>query len=65
MKLFVLFTVAALIVGGVYHTEVSRYFANLTKGSSSAGATSVVDSFKGTSNSGNNLMDGVGNALDR
>jgi hypothetical protein len=66
MKLLVLFAVAALIVGGIYHTEVSRYFADLAGGSSkSGGATAVVDSIQGMGNSSNALMGQVGSALNR
>ncbi len=66
MKLFVLFAVAALIVGGINHTEVSQYFADLTVGTSkSGGGTSVVDSIQGMGNSQNALMGQVGSALDR
>ncbi len=66
MKTFVLLAVAALIVGGIYHTEVSQSFADFTVGpSESGGATSVVDSIRGVGNSGNALLGGVGNALDR
>ncbi len=66
MKLFVLFAVAALIVGGIYHTEVSQYFADRTVGpSESGGGTSVVDSIQGMGNSQNALMGQVGSALDR
>ncbi len=66
MKLFVLFAVAALIVGGIYHTEVSQYFADRTVGpSESAAGTSVVDSIQGMGNSQNALMGQVGSALDR
>lgn len=66
MKLLVLFTVAALIVGGIYHTEVSRYFADLTGGpSGSGGGTSVAGSIQGMGNSQNALMGQVGSALDR
>lgn len=66
MKLLVLLAVAALIVGGIYRTEVSQYLADLTEGSSSSGgATSVVDSIQGMGNSRNAVMGGVGNALDR
>ncbi len=66
MKLFVLFAVAALIVGGINHTEVSQYFADLTvESSESGGGTSVVDSIQGMGNSQNALMGQVGSALDR
>ncbi len=66
MKLFVLFAVAALIVGGIYHTEVSQNFADLTAGpSESGGGTTVVDSIQGMGNSQKALMDQVGSALDR
>lgn len=63
MKLLVLFTVAALTVGGIYHTEVSQYFADLTEGSFNSGG--AVGSMQGMGNSSNDLMGGVGNALDR
>ncbi len=66
MKLFVLFAVAALRVGGIYHTEVSQYFADLTVGPSEyGGGSSVVDSIQRTGNSQNALMGQVGSALDR
>ena len=66
MKTFMFLAVAALIVGGIYHTEVSRYVAGLDVGSSrSSGSTSVVKSIQRTGNSGNALMGGVGNALKR
>ena len=66
MKLFMFFAVAALIVGGINHTEVSQYFADLTEGySNSDGETSIVDSIQGVGNSSNALLGGVGNALDR
>ncbi len=66
MKLFVLFAVAALIVGGIYHTEVSQYFTDRTVGpSESGGGTTVVDSIQGMGNSQKALMDQVGSALDR
>ncbi len=66
MKLFVLFAVAALIIGGINHTEVSQYFADLTvEPSESGGGTSVVDSIQGMGNSQNALMGQVGSALDR
>ena len=66
MKLFVLFAVAALIVGGIYHTEVSQYFADLTVGpSESGGGTSVVDSIQSMGNSRNTRMGKVDGALER
>ncbi len=66
MKLLVLFAVAALIIGGINHTEVSQYFADLTEGpSESGGGTSVVDSIQGMGNSQNALMGQIGGALDR
>ena len=66
MKTFALLVVAALIIGCIYHIEVSRYVAHLTEGSSnSGGATSVMGSIRHMGNSGNSLMRGVGNALDR
>ena len=66
MKLFMLFAVAALIVGGVYRTEVSQYFADrAARPSGSRGGTTVVDSIQGMGNAQNALMDQVGSALDR
>jgi hypothetical protein len=66
MKTFALLVAAALIIGGIYHTEVSRYFAHLTaRSSNSGGATSVMGSIRDMGNSGNSLMRGVGNALHR
>jgi len=64
MKLLVLFTVAALIVGGIYHTEVSRYIAGLAGGASSSG-TSIAGSIQQMGNSQNALMGQDGSALDR
>jgi len=64
MKHFVFFTVAALIVGGIYHTEVSQYFADLNVGPS-GGGTSVMDSIQGMGNAQDALMGRVGSALDR
>ncbi len=66
MKLLMFFTVAALIVGGIYHTEVLQYFADRTVGpSESGGGTSVVGSIQGMGNSQNALMGRVGSALAR
>jgi len=70
MKIFAFFAVAALIVGGIYHAQISQYFADLDAGSSqSGGATSVVGSFIGVGNSNTAVMNGidnkVNNALDR
>ncbi len=70
MKIFVFFAAAALIVGGIYHKQVSQYVAGLNAGSSrSGGAASVVGSFVGMGNSNTAVMNGVdnkvNNALDR
>ena len=66
MKLFMLIAVAALVTGGVYHTEVSRFFTNVTKAShSSTNSPSVAYSFNRMGKSGKGLMSGVGNALER
>jgi hypothetical protein len=66
MKLFVLFAVAALIVGSIYHREVSRFVADITAGSSqSGGGTSVAHSIQGMGKSSNDLMSGIGGALNR
>ena len=64
MKLLVLFAVAALVAGGIYHTEVSQYFAGLSAGPSEyGGGTSVVNSIQSTGNSQNALMGHVGSAI--
>jgi hypothetical protein len=66
MKFMMFLVVAALIAGGIYHKEVSKYVADLNFGSSrSSGATTVVDSIQGMGNSSNALMGGVNNALNR
>ena len=66
MKLFVLSVVAALVVGTVYHAEISDYVAGLADGfSGSGGGTSVVDSIRDMGNSEKALIGGVGNVLDR
>ncbi len=66
MKTLMLLAVATLIVGGIYHKEVSRYFADLNTGPTRSGSgTSVVNSIQGVGNSGNALMGGVGNELNR
>jgi hypothetical protein len=65
MKLFLMFAAAALIVGGIYHTEVSAYFADLADGSFSGGGSSVVDSMGDMGRANNNLMNGIGNTLGR
>ena len=70
MKTFLLLLVAAVIVGAIYHTEVTRYVADLNIGSSSSGGSyssssgpSVVSSMRAMGNSGSALMGGVGNAI--
>ncbi len=66
MKPILFVAIAALVVGGIYHTEVSEYVADLTDGSSSSGSvTSVAASMRDMGNSGNNLMRGIGNTLNR
>ena len=66
MKPFLFVAIAALVVGGIYHTEVSEYVADLTDGSSSTGSgTSVVDSMRDMGSSGNNMMRGIGDRLNR
>jgi hypothetical protein len=65
MKLFAFFAVAALIVGGIYHKQVSQYFAGLNAGSSRSGsAASVVGTFVGVGNSNTALMNGVDNRVN-
>ena len=71
MKTFVILLVVGVIVGAIYHTEVSQYFADLNFGSSSSGGgssgygggPSVVSSMRSMGNSERALMGGVGNAL--
>ena len=68
MKLFVLFAVAALVVGGIYHTEVSQYFNQLAEESSDSdygGGASVVNSMRGMGNSSNALIGGAAGALNQ
>ena len=66
MKLFLFVAIAGLVAGGIYHTEVSEYVAALTDGSSGSGSgTSVADSMRDMGSSGNNLMRGIGNTLNR
>jgi hypothetical protein len=56
----VLFAVAAVIAGGVYHSEISRYFGSLAGGSTySSGSGSIQN--MGSANK--NLMEGIGGAL--
>ena len=66
MKRFLaLLAVAALIAGGIYHKQVSQYFADLDAGSSLAGsATSVVGSLVGTGNSSTAVVNEVDNKLN-
>lgn len=64
MKLLALLVVGALVVGGIYHTEVSRYIAGLS-GSASSSGTSVAGSIQQMGNSQNALLGQVGSALDR
>jgi len=64
MKFLALLVVGALVVGGIYHTEVSRYIAGLAGGASSSG-TSIAGSIQQMGNSQNALMGQVGSALDR
>lgn len=65
MKLAVLFTIAALVLGGIYHTQIQDYFAHHNDGSSdSSGGSSYISSIKDMGNSGNSLMTGVGGSLN-
>lgn len=64
MKTFLLLAAAAVIVGAIYHTEISRYVADFTAGSSRpSSGSSVVGSMRDMGNSGNAVMGGVGNAI--
>lgn len=66
MKFFMFLAIAAVIVGGVYHTEISDYFADLSSGSASyGGGSSVVGSMRSMGNSSSALIGGAGNALNR
>ncbi len=66
MKLFLLFAAAVLVVGVIYRAEVSGYVARVAAGGSgSGGGSAVVESFQGVGNSGNALMGGIGNSLNR
>jgi hypothetical protein len=64
MKFFMLLAAVALIVGAIYHTEVSRYVSQLADGSSRSGSgRTVVHSIQRTGKSTGALMNRVGNAL--
>jgi len=65
MKFLMFCAVAALIFGGIYHTEVAEYFAELNNGSSGSGGGSFVGAMRDMGSSGNDLMGGVGGALGR
>lgn len=66
MKSLLLIGIALLIVGGIYHEEVSDYVADLTSGSGGSGSvTSIADSASDMGRSGNNLMRGIGGRLGR
>lgn len=67
MKLLALIAVAAVVVGGIYHAEISQYFAHLADASSNGGGggSSVVNSIQNMGNSENALLGGVDNALNR
>lgn len=70
MKLFTFIAVALLIIGGIFHTQISEYFDDMSLASSdsdsgSGGGTSVFGSIQRVGNSGNALMNGVGGALNR
>jgi hypothetical protein len=64
MKFFMLLAAAAMIVGAVYHTEVSHFVAGIGKGSSSSrGGSSVAHSFNHMNKSSRSLMGRVGSSL--
>lgn len=72
MKLAMLLTVVAMVLGGIYHTEIQDYFAQLRDNSASSGgagggggSTSYISSMRDMGNSGNALMTGVGGSLNR
>jgi len=61
MKFFMYMAIAALIVGGIYHEDVSEYFADLSSGSyGSGGGSSMVGSMRDMGNAGSNLLGGIG-----
>ncbi|MDX1417292.1 MAG: hypothetical protein R3293_24005 [Candidatus Promineifilaceae bacterium] len=65
MKLLMLIALTGVVVGGIYHTEVSRYFSNLAEESSYSGGvtSSTMGSMQGMGKSSRNLIGGVGGAL--
>lgn len=68
MKLFVFLALAAIIFGGIYHNEVSEYFADISSSSSSgsygsSGGGSVLGSIRNMGNASSNLLGGVNNSL--
>lgn len=66
MKLLMLFAVAALVLGGIYHDQVAQYFAGLSSGEvRTGGVMPAAGSLQSIGNSTNNLMGHVGDALSR
>lgn len=66
MKFFVFLAVAALLVGSIYHTEISDYVADLSYGSySSGGGSSVLSSMQSVGDKSSAAFGKVGNAFGR
>ena len=66
MKLFVFLAVAALVVGSIYHAEISDYVADLSNGSSSFGGTpSVLSSMQSVGEKSSAAFGSVGKAFGR
>ena len=66
MKFFMFLAIAALVVGGIYHTELSDYFASFSNsGGSYGGGSSVLGAMQDMGNASNNLLGGASDALNR
>lgn len=66
MKFFMFLVGAALIVGGIYHTEVTDYFANLSNGTFSFdGGPSVLNSMQSVGEKSSAAFGKVGSAFGR
>lgn len=62
MKFLLFLGLLALVVGGIFHAELGRFIGDLASGPS-GGGSAVGSSIQGMGNSGNSLMNGVGNAF--
>lgn len=66
MKFFVFAATAALLVGSIYHTEISDYVADLTNGSYSFGnGPSVLSSMQSVGAKSSAAFGKVGSAFGR